>query len=199
MSTAGNSTTNRNPSQVLQPGHLETSLVYILEIVFGYSAGSILHLAQCWQYPSLDLVGMDDADIDRLQYPVSQPRDANGDPQPDVLWDVPKPLKAYPHGIRGYIYQRETVLQDPVTLTNCVLIDPDDFDTYRASSAFIVFRSRTIPQPLVSKPSRRSPAEEFDWGINLDANLYPTLSNNRQWDSHHGKRLTSEEETISIP
>ncbi|CAJ1970178.1 unnamed protein product [Cylindrotheca closterium] len=92
-----------------------------------------------------------------------------------------------------------TVLQDPVTLTNCVLIDHDDFDTYRASSAFIVFRSRTIPQPLVSKPSRRSPAEEFDRGINLDASLYPTLSNNRQWDSHHDKRLTSEEEHPQYP
>ncbi|CAJ1941869.1 unnamed protein product, partial [Cylindrotheca closterium] len=168
MSTAGNSITNRNPSRVLQPGHLETSLVYILETVLGCSAGSILHLALdlygCKCY--LDLVGMDDADIDGLQYPVSQPRDANGDPQPDVLRDVPKPLKVYLHGIRGYVYHRETVLQDPVTLTNCVLIDPDDFDTYRASSAFIVFRSRTIPQPLVSKPSRRSPAEEFDRGIN---------------------------------
>ncbi|CAJ1928447.1 unnamed protein product [Cylindrotheca closterium] len=128
---------------------------------------------------------MDDADIDGLQYPVSQPHDANGDPQPDVLWDVPKPLKAYLHGIRGYVYHRETVLKDPVTLTNCVLIDPDDFDTYRASSAFIVFRSRTIPQPLVSKPSRQSPAEEFDRGIKLDAILYPTLSgDDKQWDSY---------------
>ncbi|CAJ1935475.1 unnamed protein product, partial [Cylindrotheca closterium] len=157
MSTAGNSTTNRNPSRVLQPGHLETSLVYILETVFGYSAGSILHLALdlygCKCY--LNLVGLDDADIDGLQYPVSQPHDANGDPQPDVLWDVLKPLKAYLHGIRGYIYHQETVLQDPVTLTN---------------------------------------SEEFDRGINLDANLYPTLSNNRQWDSPHGKHLTSEEE-----
>ncbi|CAJ1948673.1 unnamed protein product [Cylindrotheca closterium] len=133
---------------------------------------------------------MDDADIDGLQYPVSQPCDANGDPQPDVLWDVPKLLKAYLHGIRGYVYHQETVLKDPVTLSNCILIDPDDFDTYRASSAFIVFCSRTIPQPLVSKPSRCSPAEEFDRGIHLDANLYPTLSNNRQWDSPHGKRLT---------
>ncbi|CAJ1952057.1 unnamed protein product [Cylindrotheca closterium] len=187
MSTAaGNSTTNRNPSRVLQPGHLETSLVYILETVFGYSAGSILHLALdlygCKCY--LDLVGMDDADIDGLQYPVSQPQDANGDPQPDVLWDVPKPLKAYLHGIRGYVYHRETVLKDPVTLTNCILIDPDDFDTYRASSAFIIFRSCTIPQPLVSKLSRRSPAEEFDLGIKLDANLYPTLSNDKQWDTN---------------
>ncbi|CAJ1966191.1 unnamed protein product [Cylindrotheca closterium] len=114
----------------------------------------------------------------------SQPRDANGDPQPDVLRDVSKPLKAYLHGIRGYVYHQETVLKDPVTLSNCIPIDPDDFDTYRASSAFIVFHSRTIPQPLVSKPSRRSPAEEFDRGIKLDANLYPTLSDDKQWDSY---------------
>ncbi|CAJ1959625.1 unnamed protein product [Cylindrotheca closterium] len=156
MSTAGNSTTNRNLPRVLQPEHLETSLVYILETVFCYSAGSILHLALdlygCKCY--LKLIGMDDADIDGLQYPVSQPCDANGDPQPDVLRDVPKPLKAYLHEIRGYVYHQETVLQDPVTLTNCVLIDPDDF------------------------------AEEFDWGIKLDANLYPTLSDDKQWDSY---------------
>ncbi|CAJ1953796.1 unnamed protein product, partial [Cylindrotheca closterium] len=44
-----------------------------------------------------------------------------------------------------------------------------------------------------------SPAEEFDRGINLDANLYPTLSNNWQWDSPHGKRLTSEEEHPQYP
>ncbi|CAJ1956171.1 unnamed protein product [Cylindrotheca closterium] len=142
---------------------------------------------------------MDAANINNLQYPVSQPRDANGDPQPDVLWDVPKPLKAYLHGIRGYVYHQETMLKDPVTLTNCVLIDPDDFDTYRATSAFIVFCSRTIPQPLVSKPSRRSPAEEFDRGTKLDANNYPTLSNNRQWNSHHAKRLTPDEEHTQYP
>ncbi|CAJ1938560.1 unnamed protein product [Cylindrotheca closterium] len=138
MSTAGNSTTNRNPSQVLQPGHLETSLVYILETVFGYSAGSILHLALdlygCKCY--LNLVGLDDADIDGLQYPGLQ--------------------------------RIHRVLQPHHPTASCL-------------------------QAICL------PAEEFDRGINLDANLYPTLSNNRQWDSPHGKRLTSEEEYPQYP
>lgn len=62
-------------------------------------------------------------------------------------------------------------------------IDLDDYLKYRCSGSFTVYQNRTIPQPLVSKPSRRSPGEEFDKGIKLDPPSYPTLSNDKQLDN----------------
>jgi transposase InsO family protein len=62
-------------------------------------------------------------------------------------------------------------------------IDPKEFLDYRFSADFIVFSQSTLPQPLVPKPDRRTPADTFQKSLKIDSTAYPTLKTDAEWDS----------------
>jgi hypothetical protein len=146
-------------------------------------------LAQALAHAGIDsyvaLVGMSDVAIDSLVYPRDQTPDDEGDFQDAELALVPLSVRSLIRVIQGYVYYRKHVLNDPVTPTNCMDIDYDSVLDYRASGDFLIFNNRTLPQPLIQKPSRRTPADEFNRGVKRDPSAFPTLSNDKQWDNYN--------------
>ena len=173
------------------PAHDPASLDYILEEVFRFPPDSILAQALaadgCINF--LDLISYTEEDIETLVYPVVQAPSHTGDPVPDVMTTVSRPIRAHLHGLLGYLYYRKHHLSHPVTPANCMEIDPDDFDLYRCSGEFLVYRNNNPPSPPAPK-STRTPAQEFDRNIKLDSSAFPKLDNEKQWDNYQ-RTLTS--------
>ena len=170
----------------MAPGYLPESLTYILEEVFRMLPDSILHRAldHHGYHSFMDLIAMPEEDISSLTYPVFQPADEQGDPQPPLEKPVPKPILAYLRGLQGYMYYRGAELNDPINHHNCMEIDHDEFSSYRCSANFYTFTRRSVPTPLVAKPKGRTPAEEFSRSIKLDPSYFPTLKDDKQWDRY---------------
>ncbi|CAJ1932253.1 unnamed protein product [Cylindrotheca closterium] len=64
-------------------------------------------------------------------------------------------------------------------------ITNDSVQEYRSSGEFLTYNHRTIPQPLVQKPSRCTPADNFDRSIKRDPLSFPTFSNDKQWKNYN--------------
>ena len=132
------SVTPSSPKGRNLPGLKEESFTHIIQIVFLLGTDSILEQAvrekgyECY----LDLLGLDTDKIDSLQYPRDQGPDENGDPLPPLLSPVPKPLLTLLHGLKGYVHYRCHVVGVPLTPTNCMDINADEFHAYRGSPKF---------------------------------------------------------------
>ncbi|CAJ1951061.1 unnamed protein product [Cylindrotheca closterium] len=131
-------------------------------------------------------MAMTDVAIDSLVYPRSQTPDDEGDFQDDQLALVPLSIRSLIKVIQGYVYYRKHVHNDPVNPDNCMDIDYGSVLDYRASGEFLTFGNRTIPQPIIQKPSRRTPAaDEFDRSIRREPSSFPTFSNDKQWENYN--------------
>ncbi|CAJ1967690.1 unnamed protein product [Cylindrotheca closterium] len=130
-------------------------------------------------------MAMTDVAIDSLVYPRSQTPDDEGDFQDDQLALVPLSIRSLIKVIQGYVYYRKHVHNDPVNPDNCMDIDYGSVLDYRASGEFLTFGNRTIPQPIIQKPSRRTPADEFDRSIRRYPSSFPTFSNDKQWENYN--------------
>ncbi|CAJ1951055.1 unnamed protein product [Cylindrotheca closterium] len=187
LGLGSNSPTQPSTTRHCPPGHCPESLEHILVEVLDLPPDGIL--AQALKHAKttcfVDLMAMTDVAIDSLVYPSSQTPNDEGNFQDDQLALVPLSICSLIKVIQGYVYYRKHVHNDPVNPDNCMDIDYGSVLGYRASGEFLTFGNRTIPQPIIQKPSRRTPADEFDRSIRREPSSSPTFSNDKQWENYN--------------
>ncbi|CAJ1955415.1 unnamed protein product [Cylindrotheca closterium] len=135
--------------------------------------------------PGVTFASLDEAELLELKYnaPIL---DAQGvDTGQTQLTQLERPHRGTLRALLGFAYLCQNVHCDPITPINCMNIDVQAFLNYQCCGDFIVFNNSPLPQPLVSKPDRRTPADSFQKSLKLDPEAYPTLNTDEEWDSFH--------------
>ena len=135
----------------------------------------------------MDIAGLQFDDIDSLESLEPMPPDPKGGSTKPEFQPVPKTEKSLVKILCGYIYHRDFVMGDPLTDQNWYKLTRREYNDYRCSGHYMVFRNQSIPAPLIAKSTTRSLADDFNRSVKLDPSSYPILSDKKQWDDYNRK------------
>ena len=175
----------QGPALLRAPGYTPASLEYVVEDLLNWPLdGPLMEaLRRDGTTSFMDLLSYTEGEILALQCMLPVYDASGADTGTTQLGQLPRQYRGSIRAILGYVYYREHVKREPVTPTNCVDIDRDDFERYRCSGNFLVFNNTTIPQPLVQSPNRYTPADSFQRSIKIDPAAYKPLESDKDWDS----------------
>ena len=164
----------------MAPGLLPESIDYIVSVVLGQTLDS--QLAQVFKYEEirsyLDLSDLIDSEIGTLQF-TKPILDKNGN---ETGEETLRPISRHACKLislfNAYCRYRFYSMNDPITIDNCIEIDPVDFINFRQSQ----FKLQFLGESFVTLPSsKRSPAQKFSptvkssRTVKIDNSNYPTL------------------------
>ena len=174
------------------PNFSEVGFNHILHLVFRQPENSELEraLRHAGYSNYEELLAMNPTEIDALVVPAPTPTaalDTTVD-TPSVDTPVKAPHKALIRCLQGFLYYREHVLERPLRF--CTDITPEDFGSYRSSSNVQIYDSKSIPEPVIKRPTR-TPAENFERNLKIAVTDYPVLKDDRYWDEFNRQLLST--------
>ncbi|CAJ1955404.1 unnamed protein product [Cylindrotheca closterium] len=185
-STVGN-TAGTPANATAPPGRTLASLEFAVTTLFREPLDSPLMRALrrdgCLHF--MHLLSYNENELLALKYDAPVIDQYGVDTGQTQLTQLERPHRGTLRALLGYAYLCQNVHRDPITPINCMHIDVQAFLNYQCSGDFIVFNNSSLPQPLVSKPDRRTPADSFQKSLKLDPDAYPTLNTDEEWDSFH--------------
>src|SRR5210317_1066263 len=156
---AGTPVLQRVPPAHSAPGFHPESIGYIVTNVLNQPPDSIL--AQVLDYEHIrsydDLSDLTVHEVPMLQYAVLVPDDDDGEIDQVELHPIPRHPRKLLQLFLAYCRYRCLVKSDPITLDNCIFIDPSDFIDFRQSLLRHQFLGPTTAiNPPSTRPSHRS-------------------------------------------
>src|SRR5210317_2086082 len=153
---AGTPVLQRVPPAHSAPGFHPESIGYIVTNVLNQPPDSIL--AQVLDYEDIcsydDLSDLTVHEVPMLQYAVLVPDDDDGEIDQVELHPIPRHPRKLLQLFLAYCRYRCLVKSDPITLDNCIFIDPSDFIDFRQS----LLRHQFLgPTTVINPPSTRPP------------------------------------------
>ena len=171
------------PNPPPAPGLTQASIDYIVTTVLNQAADSTLAktLSHEGITSYLDLSDLTVPEVATLQYPEPV-LDANGDDTGATnLATIPRHTCKLINLFNAYCRYRCIIVDDPVTIHNCMHIEHDDFIEFRQSQ----YKHQFLEAPAVTptSSSKRSQAQEFTRTVKIDPTLYPILREDKNWDA----------------
>src|SRR6056300_56375 len=156
---AGTPVFQRVPPAHSAPGFHPESIDYIVTNVLNQPPDSTL--AQVLDYEDIrsydDLSDLTVHEVPMLQYAVLVPDDDDGEIDQVEIHPIPRHPRKLLQLFLAYCCYRYLVKSDPITLDNCIFIDPSDFIDFRQSLLRHQFLGpTTVINPPSTRPSHRS-------------------------------------------
>src|SRR5210317_1743172 len=181
----GRSVPSPVPEISTAPGLLPESIDYIVSVVLRQTLDS--QLAQVLEHEQissyLDITDLTESDIGRLQYTKPILDDNGNETGEETLRPISRHACKLINLFNAYCRYRFAILDDPVTVENCIKISPVDFINFRQSQHTLQFLGSSVVTQPSSSSTKRTLAQEFSRTVKIDTSSYPILREDKNWDT----------------